>query len=85
MKYLVFTVRDRATDQYGSPMFLISVGQAVRSFTDEVNRADATNGLFAHPDDFDLYTLGSWDSDSGLFDAGVPQMVVAGKSVKVRQ
>ena len=84
MKLKIFAVRDRATDQFGTPMFLMAIGQAVRSFTDEVNRMDKDNQLYLHPDDFDLYTLGEFDSDSGLFSVGQPEQVCIGKNVAVR-
>ena len=81
----IFAVRDRATDQFGTPMFLITSGQAIRSFTDEVNRADKDNQIFAHPDDFDLYSLGSFNTDTGEFVTVVPEQVCIGKLVKIRQ
>lgn len=84
MKLFIFAVRDRASVQFGNPMFLISEGQAVRSFGAEVNRADKDNGLYLYPDDFDLYALGEFDTESGLFSTKVPEQVVAGKSVAIR-
>jgi hypothetical protein len=80
----IFCVRDRATDQYGNPMFLVSRGQAIRSFSDEINRAAADNQLYQHPEDFDLYELGSYNTDSGLFDTGVADMVCIGKNVSTK-
>lgn len=80
----VYAVRDRATDQYGTPMFLISSGQAIRSFTDEINRQESTNALYMHPDDFDLYALGSYDTHSGRFNTEAPEQVAIGKNVKIR-
>lgn len=84
MKLQIFAVRDRATDQYGNPMFMVSIGQALRSFTDELNRADKENQLYAHPDDFDLYQLGSYDTSSGMFETGVPKQIGIGKNLAVR-
>lgn len=84
MKLQMFAVRDRATDQFGTPMFLVAEGQAIRSFTDEVNRAGADNQIYNHPDDFDLYKLGAFDTATGLFEAVPPVMAVSGKQVKVR-
>lgn len=83
MKLFVFAVRDRASDQFGNPMFLISRGQAIRSFSDEVNRSEANNMLFAHPEDFDLYELGEYDTSVGLFQTGTPKQVAVGKDLKV--
>lgn len=83
MKLFIACVRDRATDQFGNPMFLVNAGQAIRSFSDEVNRKADDNQLFRHSDDFDLYELGVYDTDSGLFETGVPKMISIGKSVKL--
>lgn len=84
MKLVIFAIRDRATDSFGNPMFLMAEGQALRSFTDEVNRADKDNQLYQHPDDFDLYTLGSFETNTGEFETHSPRMVVAGKTVAIR-
>jgi len=83
MKLFVFCVRDRATDQFGNPMFLVNPGQAIRSFSDEVNRNADDNMINKHPDDFDLYQLGSFDTEKGVFDVHVPEMLAIGKSVKM--
>jgi hypothetical protein len=83
MILFVFAVRDRATDQFGTPMFLVNSGQAIRSFADEINREAADNMLYRHPDDYDLYSMGSFDSSLGLFNTKVPEMVSIGKNVKL--
>lgn len=80
----IYAVRDRATDQFGTPMFLVSNGQAIRSFSDEVNRADKDNQLFMHSDDFDLFRLGTYDSDSGTFDTVRPVQLAVGKDLRVK-
>ena len=84
MKLEIYAVRDRATDQYGTPMFLMANGQAIRSFADEVNRKDDKNPLNTHSEDFDLYHLGNWDTDTGLFDTGVPKQIAIGKDLKIQ-
>lgn len=82
MRYNVFAIRDRAADVFGQPIFLASVGIAVRSFADEVNRADANNNLNKHPEDFDLYKLAEFDDDTGLFTQdGPPKQVAVGKDL----
>lgn len=85
MRHIVVSVRDRAADTFGRPFFVSAVGAAVRSFVDEVNRADKDNPLFAHPEDFDLYEIGHFDDDSGDIVAVKPRMVAIGKDVKVKQ
>lgn len=79
MKFMVCSVRDRAVDQYGAPFFVVGLGQAIRGFVDEVNSRKEGNQMNAHPEDFDLYHLGTFDSDSGLFECGSPRMISVGK------
>lgn len=83
MKLQILTVKDRATDEYGNPMFLVSIGQAVRSFGDEVNRQDPQNNLYNHPDDYDLYHLGTYDTANAKFEMlENPERVATGTNVK---
>ena len=84
MKLVLCSVKDRAADAYGRPMFVPSVGVAIRSFSDEVNRSDSDNQLFNHPDDFDLYGLGEFDDNTGLFALHEqPKLLSLGKHVKI--
>lgn len=86
MKLVLCSVKDRAADAYGRPMFVPSVGVAIRSFSDEVNRKDADNQLFNHPDDFDLYEFGEFDDNTGLFSLHEqPKLLSLGKQVKINQ
>ena len=84
MQLFIFCVRDRATEAFGTPMFLQSSGQALRSFSDEVNRKAEDSQLYNHPDDFDLYECGSFDTASGVFDSYVPRVLVRGKDVSLK-
>lgn len=84
MKRIVLAVRDRASDTFGSPFYSVARGQAIRSFSDEINRNVSDNQLWMHPEDFDLYVLGSFDDSTGLFDVGVPQMIAVGKDLKIK-
>jgi Phage ORF5 protein len=81
MKMHIFSVKDRATDQFGAPMFMLAEGQAKRSFSDEVNRQAQDNQLYQHPDDFDLYFLGHWYSENATFEVEAPTLVVRGKDI----
>ena len=65
-------------------MFLVATGQAIRSFTDEINNPQKENRLYGHPDDFDLYSLGEYDTHTGTFETTQPTQVAIGKMVKVR-
>lgn len=83
MRYKVVCIRDRAIDAYGVPVFVASIGSAIRSFTDEINRAAEDNQMYKHPEDFDLYSLGEFDGDSGTFECERPRQIAVGKDVKV--
>lgn len=82
----VISVKDRAADAYGRPAYVPSLGVGIRSFTDEVNRGDRENQMYNHPDDFDLYDLGTFDDSTGLFSLhDIPKVICLGKQVKVRE
>lgn len=75
----VYSVKDRAADSFGRPFFVATDGLACRSFIDEVNREADDNQLFRHPDDFDLFRLGTFDDSSGVFSGDGPQLLMLGK------
>jgi hypothetical protein len=82
---VIVSVKDSAAEAYGRPMYLQSLGVAIRSFTDEVNREDKDNQLFNHPDDFDLYELGVFDDSIGKYELrDNPTVIVRGKDVKIK-
>ena len=84
MKMIVCSVKDRAAEAFARPMFVNSVGIAIRSFSDEVNRSADDNQLYNHSDDFDLYELGEFDDSTGLFQLlDVPKTIALGKQVKI--
>lgn len=76
MRYTVCVVRDSAADVYGIPMFLGSVGQAIRSFSDEVQREAADNMLYKHPEDFELYKIGEYDDAAAEFVLEPPRSLI---------
>lgn len=81
MKQAVVSVLDRAAAIFGRPFFVAAVGQATRSFSDEVNRKDADRSEMArHPDDFDLYLVGWFDDTTGSFEND-HRLLVRGKDV----
>lgn len=84
MIQIICAVKDRAADAFGRPLFVPSVGLAIRSFADEVNRSDSENQMFNHSDDFDLYELGQFDDNTGIIECHLqPKLLALGKSVKV--
>lgn len=84
MQYYVCCVFDVAAGVFSRPFFTASAGLALRSFTDEVNRADVNNPMNTHPGDFQLFHLGSFDDESGEFKQDSrPTRVCLASDVKV--
>lgn len=72
----IVAVKDRAVDAYNRPFYVPTIGAAIRSFTDEVNRTDSE--MNAHPEDYDLYDMGTFCDQTGTFlpaDGGVPRVI----------
>lgn len=84
MKLNVVAMFDKAAGVYGQPFVVAAVGQAIRSFQDQVNRVDDQNVVNRHPADFELYRLGYFDDGSGRFDntETAPELLVAGSSLR---
>lgn len=76
----VVAIRDRAVDAYGQPVFVKAVGQAVRSFGDEINNEQSA--MYAHPEDYDLYLIGTYDEGTGALTPQSPSMIAIGKDAK---
>lgn len=84
MKMIVVSIKDRAADAFGRPACVAAEGVAIRQFQDEVNRASEDNQLYLHPDDFDMYMLGTFDDNTGKFELmEIPKVLALGKSVKI--
>lgn len=85
MKMVICSVRDAKADAFGRPLFVQSVGIAIRSFTDEVNRESADNDMYKHSSDFALYELGSFEDSTGEINAlSIPKLLVQGDQVSTR-
>lgn len=86
MKFKIVAIRDRAVDVFSVPVFVASIGAAVRSFGDEVKRPhsdERPNQLNAHPEDFDLFHLGDFDDNDGSFSTLVlPERIAVGSDYK---
>lgn len=77
----IVSVRDRAVDAYMQPFFVAAPGAAIRSFVDECNRPDSP--MCAHPEDYDLYLLGTFNDANGMFVPNeTPRQIAIGKDCK---
>lgn len=70
MKLRMYSVYDSKALVYGQPMFISSVGSAIRAFTDLCN--DPQSIVCKHPTDFVLYEVGEYDDSTGVVFAKSP-------------
>ncbi len=63
MKFLAFSVYDKAAENYNTPQFFAAKGQAIRAFDDEANREDSP--IHKHEEDYTLYQIGEFDDSTG--------------------
>lgn len=80
----IFSIKDRAVDGFGDLFVQPSTQHATRFFADLVNDTTPTSMIAKHPDDFDLYSLGTYDEASGLIKASNPVLVSRGKDLIVK-
>lgn len=67
MKMKIVVMRDIKADLWGNPIFVQSLGGAIRGFQDEIAKTDG-NALALHPEDYELYHLGDYDVETGNFE-----------------
>lgn len=80
MKRILYCIRDNLSG-FGTPVFDVSDQTAKRAFSYAINNNPDMN---FSPSDYDLYKVGTFDSETGLFaatESGLPELVVKGSSV----
>lgn len=65
----VLAVFDKKMGIFMTPWTSRSLGGAIRSFSDEANRAADDNQIYRHPEDFSLWHLANFDEENGIFNA----------------
>lgn len=77
----VYSIRDAKGEVYNTPFFQKTHGEAERSFKQVSN--DEKTFIFQYPEDYDLYYLGQFDDQTGVFEPlATPQHML--KAVAVR-
>ncbi len=62
-----YSIRDTKVNTYNTPFFAKSEDDAVRSFTRL--KMDPNSNVNLFPEDFDLYYIGSYTDQTGVFEA----------------
>ncbi len=75
----MFTVRDGAAEAFMRPFFAQSTGAAIRSFSDMVN-ADGEDVVSQHPEDFTLFSLGTFQEETGAMEVHEPRSLGNGST-----
>lgn len=78
MKYPVYSYRD-AKVGFGQPIVDSNDLSAKRGFAYAINNSTGVMGF--QPGDFDLYHIGSFDSETGMISGQMPVIIATGLSV----
>lgn len=84
MKMNIYAIKDQQVAAFAQPFFMQTNGQAIRAFTDAINRPDENNNMYKHPDDFTLHHIGTWNDETGEFESLTPEQIAIGKNVAIR-
>jgi len=65
VSYIAFAIRDVKADAFNLPFFQTTRASAIRNFADL--SSDPQSTIARHPEDFQLYEIGSYDSGNAYF------------------
>lgn len=83
MIYNIYALRDQAAQAFLAPVLNTTDQAAIRDLANMVSQHDNSNIAFA-PKDFDLYQIGSFDTDTGLVAAASPVRMVCNAGALVK-
>lgn len=79
----MFCIRDVVVGAYNRPFCMVSRGQAIRSFQDEITRPSDENPMYKHPSDYELYEVATFDDESARFTfPDQPELLMTGANIK---
>lgn len=82
MIFRLLAIHDRALDAFQQPFTVRALGEGIRAFQDAVN--DSNTAMHKHPDDYDLYEIGTYDDHTAKIDQhDKPQQIAIGKQLKI--
>lgn len=76
MDMIIVSVYDRASECFNAPQYAPTPAAAIRGFAMQVN--DPENKMLnEHPEDYDLYKLGTYNQRTGAIDVGEGPSIIA--------
>lgn len=82
MKLMVFSVFDSKAGIFGTPFFSGTEASAMRDFSDNVNDSNPRNMWSNHPEDFSLFHIGEFETNTGVIDSIVLKNLVTASALK---
>lgn len=80
MRYVLCSIKDRSVNAFQPVYTVRAEGEAIRNFMDAI-AAEQSGALHKHPDDFDLYVVGTFDDDTGTIEPCTPKKIGDGKQL----
>lgn len=78
MKYNLYLYRDHLKNDFSLPMIEVNDQVMTRNFE---NLCKTDPSMSFAPGDYDLFKVGTFDTESGLFETKVPEFIVNGGSL----
>lgn len=75
VRQMAFSIFDEKASAYNLPFFYPQVPLAVRAFTDMLQNPNSV--VSRHPADFSLYSIGSFDDNSGKLESSTEPVFIA--------
>lgn len=75
MKFKVFSIYDAKAKAFQTPFYMVELGQALRAFEDLCKDTDTL--VYRHPEDFQLYEIGSYDDSNAKHESYIPLELVS--------
>jgi hypothetical protein len=82
MIWQMYSIFDVKTEVYQGPFRFQTEGQALRWFQDAIVSAESE--LSKHPEDYNLFFVGSWNDSKGEFIEGIKKCVSTGLEMVAR-
>lgn len=76
MKKVVIAVKDTIAEIFHDPRIEINIPSAIRAFTDGVKDSP-------HKDDFSMYVIGEFDTQTGVLTSKEPTRIYSGHDVAI--